>query len=321
MTFLHDDSGFEDLIQIVASKRSLSVGLVEKDYWVTHTLWALHQLGLEIWFKGGTSLSKGFGLIERFSEDLDLKVEPGPKSGLPRVGNWKSEGKEATAQRRKYFEALRSSLSIAGATVTLDPTFEDPKHRGAQFRVEYPSRHLATLHAAMKPFVLLEFGSARVTPFVLRDMTSFVHDEVAAQGLEAEFLDDRPRAVRCVHPVVTLLEKLDALQRKVHRADVEPALFVRHFEDAARIAQRQGSLPALEEFRDARALAEEMLEQRQLARLPDSDDPAFRPDSGARFAEIERAHEATAPMYWGPRLGIERACVEIRAWIDKRLGK
>jgi hypothetical protein len=321
VTFLHDAPDFDELLQIVASRRSLSVVLVEKDYWVTHTLWALHQLGLEVWFKGGTSLSKGFGLIERFSEDLDLKVEPGSKSELPRVENWKSEGKAATAQRREYFEALRSSMGIAGATVMADPTFEDPTHRGAQFRVEYPSRHLATLHAAMKPFVLLEIGSARVTPFVLRDMTSFVHDEVAAQGLAAEFLDDRPMAVRCVHPIVTLLEKLDALQRKVHRADVEPALFVRHFEDAARIAQREGSLPALEGFRDARALAEEMLEQRQLARLPDSDDPAFRPDSGARFAEIERAHEATAPMFWGPRLGVERACVEIRAWIDKRLGK
>lgn len=321
MKFLHDDSGFEDLIQIVASKRSLSVGLVEKDYWVTHTLWALHQLGLEVWFKGGTSLSKGFGLIERFSEDLDLKVEPGSKSGLPRVENWKSEGKAAVEKRRQYFEALRVNIRVPGAQVTTDPTFEDPAHRGAQLRVEYPSRHLATLHAEMKPFVLLEIGNARVTPFVLRDMTSFIHDEVAAQGLAAEFLDDRPKAVRCVHPIVTLLEKLDALQRKVHRADVEPALFVRHFEDAARIAQREESLPPVEGFRDVRALADQMLEQRQLAKLPDSDDPAFRPDAGARFAEIERAHEATAPMYWGPRLGVERACVETRAWIDKRLGK
>jgi predicted nucleotidyltransferase component of viral defense system len=38
-------------------------------------LWALHTQGLEVWFKGGTSLSKGVGLIERFSEDIDLKRE------------------------------------------------------------------------------------------------------------------------------------------------------------------------------------------------------------------------------------------------------
>ena len=77
----------------------------------------------------------------------------------------------------------------------------------------------------------------------------------------------------------------------------------------------------MEGFRDVRALADEMLEQRQLAQIPDSEDLAFRPDTGARFAEIGRAHEATAPMYWGPRLGVERACGEIRTWITARLGK
>ena len=319
MTFLHDDPGFEDLLQIVAAKRSLSLGLVEKDYWVTHTLWALHQLGLEVWFKGGTSLSKGFGLIERFSEDLDLKVEPGRKSKLPRIENWKSEGKAATAMRREYFDSLQLALAVPGACVIVDPTFEDPTHRSAQFRVEYPGRHIGALHAAMKPFVLLEIGSARVTPFVLRDMTSFVHEEVAAQGLAAEFLDDRPKAVRCVHPIVTLLEKLDALHRRVPRLDVEPATFVRHFEDAARIALREEALPTMEGFRDVRSLADEMLEQRQLAQIPDSEDLAFRPDHGARFIEIRRAHEATAPMFWGPRLGLEMACSELRTWIERRL--
>lgn len=51
------------------------------------TLWALHHSGFEVWFKGGTSLSKGFSLIERFSEDLDLKIEPGCVPGVPVVSN------------------------------------------------------------------------------------------------------------------------------------------------------------------------------------------------------------------------------------------
>jgi predicted nucleotidyltransferase component of viral defense system len=67
MSFVHDDADFDALLQIVAGKRAIGVALVEKDYWVTHTLWALHAQGFEVWFKGGTSLSKGFGLIERFS--------------------------------------------------------------------------------------------------------------------------------------------------------------------------------------------------------------------------------------------------------------
>jgi hypothetical protein len=108
ITFVHDDAEFEDLLRIVAGARRLSLGLVEEDHWVTHTLWALHPQGFDIWFKGGTSLSKGFGLIERFSEDLDLKVKPGRVAGVPALTNWKSDGTKATAERKDYFERLAS---------------------------------------------------------------------------------------------------------------------------------------------------------------------------------------------------------------------
>jgi hypothetical protein len=53
LSFPHDDLEFDALLRIVAGKRKLAPALVEKDYWVTHSLWALHQLGVEIWFKGG----------------------------------------------------------------------------------------------------------------------------------------------------------------------------------------------------------------------------------------------------------------------------
>jgi hypothetical protein len=46
MTFVHDDADFDALLQIVSQNNRLGVGLVEKDYWVTHTLWALHAQGL-----------------------------------------------------------------------------------------------------------------------------------------------------------------------------------------------------------------------------------------------------------------------------------
>lgn len=106
MRFVHDDPDFDGLLQIVADNRELDVALVEKDYWVTHTLWALQAQGFDVWFKGGTSLSKGFGLIERFSEDLDLKLEPGTVTTLRSVTNWKSEGKEGC---RRAQGPLRSS--------------------------------------------------------------------------------------------------------------------------------------------------------------------------------------------------------------------
>ena len=88
MAFPHQDPEFDALVRIVAGKQRLSPALVEKDYWVIHTLWALHSADLDVWFKGGTSLSKGFNLIRRFSEDLDLKINPSGE--LPRVASWTS---------------------------------------------------------------------------------------------------------------------------------------------------------------------------------------------------------------------------------------
>lgn len=82
---------------------------------------SLHFAGFEVWFKGGTSLSKGFGLIERFSEDLDLKIDPGNVGSLLKVSNWKSDGAKATGERRIFFEKLPGLISVPGARIAPDP--------------------------------------------------------------------------------------------------------------------------------------------------------------------------------------------------------
>jgi len=53
---------FADLVQILVGETGLGRSIIEKDYWVTHVLWALSTSGLDVSFKGGTSLSKGVGL-------------------------------------------------------------------------------------------------------------------------------------------------------------------------------------------------------------------------------------------------------------------
>ena len=319
MSFVHDDPDFDGLLRIVASERGLGVALVEKDYWVTHTLWALHAQGFDVWFKGGTSLSKGFGLIERFSEDLDLKLEPGAVAALRSVTNWKSEGTKATAERKAHFEALANLLSVPAAKVNLGNVV-DTSFRSANLQVDYPGQHRAALASVLRPFVLLEVGSARVTPFVARDMTSFVHEHLEAMGQLRDFDDNRPRAVRCVHPLVTLIEKLDALMRRLPREDAAPATFVRHFEDAARIVKATTGLPPLSDYPTVRALADEMLAQKQIAALPSSAHAAFSPTENDRWRAVQKAHDAIGPMFWGPRLSLVDSCVEIRGWLDAEVG-
>lgn len=65
--------------QEVANRRGLTRLIVEKDFWVCfslHLLFSTTSLADKFVFKGGTSLSKVFGIIKRFSEDIDLSVDP-----------------------------------------------------------------------------------------------------------------------------------------------------------------------------------------------------------------------------------------------------
>lgn len=89
---LHEWSEFEQAINATAAETGLNQQFVEKDYWVTTILRiVVAELPGKTIFKGGTSLSKGWGLIERFSEDIDLFVDPAKfdprlgKNGVTRV--------------------------------------------------------------------------------------------------------------------------------------------------------------------------------------------------------------------------------------------
>jgi hypothetical protein len=317
VSFVHENaSDFDALLRIAAGRERLSLALIEKDYWVTHTLWALHQRGLEVHFKGGTSLSKGFGIIERFSEDLDLKIAPGAVDGLPVVTDWRRDSTTAKRAREAFFRALTAALVVPGVTkITLNPD-QPPDWRNANIFVHYPGNHLADLGVA-KRWVQLEIGDARVTPFVPRDLSSFVHDGLGEHA--ADFEDNRPKAVRCVHPLVTLLEKLEAIRKHTRNDAKDPATFVRHFEDAARIIARESRLPPMAEYANVCALADEMVQQKQVKARPAFGDPAFAIPPGARTDAIQRAHAAIGPMYWGERIPLDEACASIRDWIARTL--
>jgi hypothetical protein len=321
VSFVHENpEEFADLVQIIVGETGMGRSIIEKDYWVTHTLWALSVSGLDVWFKGGTSLSKGFGLIERFSEDIDLKLEPGSVSALPSVSNWKSEGTTATAERRAFFEQLPKVLEVPGCTLEIDQETIDKSWRGANLRVLYPGLFLGELPSTISGNVRLEVGSARVTPHVAQDLTSWVHQKLVATNVLAEFDDNRAKGVRCVHPLVTLLEKLDALHRRFPNEKAVPAAFVRHYEDAARLIEGRAKLPPLEGYANVRALADEMLAQKQIVVMPSAADPALAPADDARWSGIRDAHTTLHEMYWGPRLSVEDATATIRAWVAAELG-
>ena len=85
--------------------------LVEKDYWIMHCLWGLQAQGFQFELKGGTSLSKGFGVIHRFSEDIDIRTEP-PYGMDVKIG--RNQDKPAHVEsRRAYYDELAASIVCA----------------------------------------------------------------------------------------------------------------------------------------------------------------------------------------------------------------
>lgn len=309
--FPHEDEAFRELIEATAERFGIAASLVEKDYWVTHALWAIQEAGLELWFKGGTSLSKGFQLIHRFSEDLDIKVD---HPDLPAVRNWTSESTGHRRSREAFFAALLARLPVHGAD-GVDMSLKQDEHwRSANYRVLYPGTFKAALPGALKDYVLLEVGSARVVPSVERDLTSFAHQLLEERGLLAQYSDNRPKGVRCVHPLVTLLEKLEAISRHFVGGKDAPG-YVRHYEDAAAIIR--GQLPPLEA--GPAALYAQMRETKDVRRDLAADDVAYAFGTGEPWPQLAAAYAAIQPMFWGPRVPLSDACITIREWIAEQL--
>jgi hypothetical protein len=74
---LHENKlQFRDAILVTAQRMNIQPEFIEKDYWLTYSLYLIfqHDIGNETVFKGGTALSKCYGIIERFSEDIDLVI-------------------------------------------------------------------------------------------------------------------------------------------------------------------------------------------------------------------------------------------------------
>ena len=125
--FLHERRDFDQLLAVVANERSLDPMLVEKDYWIMHSLWGLQAQGFVFELKGGTSLSKGFGVIHRFSEDIDIRIEP-PADMDVKTG--RNQDKSAHIDsRRAYYDELSKRIRIPGIeSVERDTFFDDEKN-------------------------------------------------------------------------------------------------------------------------------------------------------------------------------------------------
>ncbi len=87
----------------------LAASAIEKDFWVCwmlRALFSLQDMGQKFTFKGGTSLSKGWGLIERFSEDLNVVID---RSSLGYGGDRSPENAQSNKERGRRLDGLKTA--------------------------------------------------------------------------------------------------------------------------------------------------------------------------------------------------------------------
>lgn len=311
--FLHELPDWEELIRVVAVEIELDPAMVEKDYWVVHSLWAIRQMGWGVYFKGGTSLSKGYGIIKRFSEDLDLRVDPPVEWALPRAHNWKSEGRTAMNERRTYFDRVGADLRIPGCRVSVAE--KDRHFRALKLRAEY-HEVTGSLPPPLSGGVLLELGNARVTPSELRPIQSWAMEFALRQKIRG-FLEVQPLEIHCIRPEVTLLEKIEAIARR-YSGERDASEIIRHFEDCASI------IAFMENGKDrdavsVRDLYYEMLTTRD-NKLDYSAEPSLLAfDRLDRNHELEQAWSHADAMHWGERRPVLECMKMIRKFVKDKL--
>jgi Nucleotidyl transferase AbiEii toxin, Type IV TA system len=126
----------------------------------------IKETGYDFQLKGGTSLSKGFGLIDRFSEDIDMHINQ-PKE-LEINENIKNDKPKNTEKKKNYYDQLAKEIKIDGITeVNRDEAFDDKKrYNSGGIRLIY--KKFTQPIEGVKEGILLEAGYDTVAPNTLQ---------------------------------------------------------------------------------------------------------------------------------------------------------
>jgi hypothetical protein len=189
-----------------ANRRGLTRQIIEKDFWVCWTLKQLFELpdvGQHLIFKGGTSLSKIFHAIERFSEDIDISID---RKYLGFEGEKDPENIESRSKQKKTINQLRDVCRekvndeilpqlIAAAERIIGPSTngdlelwgitqsdEDPDGQSLVFAYPTEKEDGFEENPYVKPSVLIEFGARAdhwpaeqfpITPYAAEDFPRY----------------------------------------------------------------------------------------------------------------------------------------------------
>ena len=194
---LHNDRElFEQLILRTSESLGIKAEIIEKDYYVTLFLKELVSVSPNIIFKGGTSLSKCYHLIDRFSEDIDLNIE--------------TETKPSESRRKHLKSSIVSVIDKLGFTLT-NPENVKSRRDYNRYIIDYPSVLGASY---LKEMLIVETAVyQRAYPTVRKTAGSLIYDYLSANGFD-NFIEQysfEPFELNVQSAERTMIDKLYAL--------------------------------------------------------------------------------------------------------------
>lgn len=163
---LHNDKEmFEQIILKVSHETHIEASIIEKDYYVTLFLKKIVELQPNIIFKGGTSLSKCYKIINRFSEDIDLNID--------------TETKPSEGQRKKLKEAIVSIIDEFGFTLDNADNVRSRRNYN-RYIIDYPTVFSANF---LKEHLIVETAVyIKAYPCERLQATSMIYDYLKQNG-------------------------------------------------------------------------------------------------------------------------------------------
>ena len=220
---LHENKAlFDQAIRATGSRMEIPDIYIEKDYWVTlalHTIFT-DDIGKESVFKGGTSLSKCYGLIHRFSEDIDLVVFRNPEE----------KDKELTKKIRTISKTVEQKLPevhVEGIT--------NKKGMNRKTAHSYPQAFNGEYGQVRKEIIVEATWLGYHEPYVEKQVYSYVYEMMMATGQEKMITEYglEPFKVWVLDVKRTICEKIMSLVRFSYEENPIEALSnkVRHTYD------------------------------------------------------------------------------------------
>lgn len=234
-----------DVLEIASAKTHLPQLAVEKDWWVTMALKALSTTRhFELMsFKGGTSLSKGWNLINRFSEDIDIAMRREGKFSITSTsGNQLAKVRRAARHYivRELPDELTEALNKMGIvdfTVEPELTRTDSEGKTTELRA---TTHPSTIFVRYKS--ILPEVSEYIEPKVKIEMSCLSMDEPVEEKTLRSFMsdilkDEENVEVRfpTVVPTRTFLEKIFLLHEEFQKENPRSKRMSRHLYDIEKI--------------------------------------------------------------------------------------